>query len=355
MWLLSPLGRVRLGLLVLVLAAGTLAPAWVRAEMPAIARADDVALTRLAGRARALEISPWNQYRGDHFQVVGDVDRSVLQSTSQILDRLADDFVAHFRSRGFRVALPPYWLSAVVLKDHPMFQAYLGHEILRSQWREEHVTGMYVASLNYSFFYIRRPPGPGPAGRPRPATSLIDPGDLVTWAHEATHELCYNTGLISRWGDAPSCIKEGLAQYCEDRRLSGPSTIGGIDRTAFNKLATAPRKGLTWIALEQLLTEDDLAMGREGTDRTSEFYGEGWALVHLLMTRHTAAFRSYLEAIPRIGPDAPKRLEVARAQLGDLEQLDREFKPYAEQLLGTRILPAPQPARAVGEAPGPPR
>lgn len=326
---------VRLGALLVFLNAWVIAPA--RGDLPRPAKADDVALLRLDGRARALGFRTWNQHRGQHFQVVGDVAPAVLQWTSRILDPIADDFVAHFRARGFRVSLPPYWLSAVVLNDHAGFQAYLGHDLLKTEWRAEHLAGLYVNSLNCCFFF-KHPP---PAGRP--ATVFLESKDWVTWTHEATHELCYNTGLTSRWADSPKCINEGLAQYCEEHSLSRPPVIGGLDRTAVKKLAAAPRHGLTWIPLEQLLTDDEIANGRDGTERVSEFYGESWALVHLLMNRRTAAFRSYLEALPRRGPDAPKRLDVARAQLGDLSALDRELKAYAEGWLGQRIAPAPRP------------
>jgi hypothetical protein len=317
-----------------------------RADTPAPARPDDVALERLHARARALGFTTWNQQRGEHFQIVGDVEPVVLRATSQVLDKLADEFVAHFRARGFRVALPPYWLSAVVLEGHKEYQTYVGHANLGNEWRFEHISGIYIGSLNYCFFFDSTPRGK------RSATGLPSESDLKTWVHEAAHELCYNTGLVPRWTDAPKAMTEGLAEYCEDHRLSAPSPIGGIDSKAVRRLSGVARKGQSWIALDQLLVDDEILSGRDGGERVDQFYGEGWALVHLLMTRHTEGFRSYMEVLPRRGPDAPDRLELARRHLGDLEQLDKELKQYAEEVAKVQFKPAVRRTASPAAAPG---
>ena len=45
--------------------------------------------------------------------------------------------------------------------------------------------------------------------------------NMETLAHEGTHQLSFNTGLLSREGDMPLCIVEGLGTYGEARKTSG--------------------------------------------------------------------------------------------------------------------------------------
>ncbi len=55
-------------------------------------------------------------------------------------------------------------------------------------------------------------------------------------AHEATHQLCYNTGLLNPKGDTPAAIVEGLACYSEARRLRGRSEPGLLNSERLDSL-----------------------------------------------------------------------------------------------------------------------
>ena len=66
--------------------------------------------------------------------------------------------------------------------------------------------------------------------------------NMETLTHEATHQLCFNTGLLEREADIPTSIVEGLAMYCERRRLFGRSEPGQPNLRRLEELAHIRRR-----------------------------------------------------------------------------------------------------------------
>ncbi len=93
---------------------------------------------------------------------------------------------------------------------------------------------------------------------------LIEKGagrkNVTTLAHEGTHQLTFNTGLLNRRGDAPRAVVEGLAVYSETRSLHGPAVPGQINGTRLDDLAHIQRRE-KWISATDLLTDDAATFG----------------------------------------------------------------------------------------------
>ena len=71
-------------------------------------------------------------------------------------------------------------------------------------------------------------------------------------AHEATHQLSFNTRLLNRKGDTPAAIVEGLACYGETRRKRGRSEPGLLNSERLDDLAHVQRR-VKWIEHADLL------------------------------------------------------------------------------------------------------
>jgi Protein of unknown function (DUF1570) len=148
-------------------------------------------------------------------------------------------------------------------------------------------------------------------------------------------EVYFNTGLLDRHGDAPKAIVEGLAMYGEVRPSTRPggSALGQLNRMRLTDLAKGQRRGLAWLTVERLLT-DDRPLAQAATHLGLLAYAESWLLVYLLMKdpARLPDFRAYLKAV-RARRGASSRLDDARTHLGDLARLDRDLRAYSVRLL----------------------
>ncbi len=156
---------------------------------------------------------------------------------------------------------------------------------------------------------------------------------MRTLAHEGTHQLNFNTGVLERLGDVPACILEGLAMYSEVRKLSGRTPPGGVNRERIESLARMQRTGVPWLPVERLLCDDVLLRAGPGP-RILMAYSESWLLIDYLLKDPSlrVAFRRYLATI-RSRSNRENRREDAQKHFSDLEDLDRSLRSYSVQLL----------------------
>jgi hypothetical protein len=156
---------------------------------------------------------------------------------------------------------------------------------------------------------------------------------LQLLAHEATHQLTFNTGLFGRRGDVPRCIGEGLAQYGEIRRTGGRTAPGQPHKTNLYVLVRARRFGPPWYTIAQLVGDDRAFLQNPSARLLQVAYAQAWLLTDYLMKDRSRVqrFRAYLEAIrSRSGPE--HRLDDAKKHLGDLERLNQDLVSYFVRL-----------------------
>ncbi len=192
---------------------------------------------------------------------------------------MAADYLDHYRAKGFPVALPERRLTVVILDDDRSFAAYSGNKGLRMVPRRTDpapsIHGYFSRKDNRLQIFDHRSLGPQLAARPGYE-------NLRTLAHELTHQLTFNTGLLDRRGDVPACVVEGLAMYGEVRKLTGRTAPGQINRMRIDNLAAMQRRRIPWIPVAQLLA-DDHHVGNAATHEGLLAYAESWLLVDYLM------------------------------------------------------------------------
>jgi hypothetical protein len=274
------------------------------------------ALRRAEARARKVTTRPLVMLKSAHYQAIGDASEPFIRLTLADCEEMAADFLHHFRSRGFDVKLPDRRMTVIVFRDERPF-------LKLAEKTPPGTMGFYSLSANWlALFDFRNVPmnphGPGQT-------------NMETLTHEATHQLTFNTGLLARQSDIPLSIIEGLAMYCERRRLFGRNEPGQPNLRRLDELAHIRRRE-PWIGVAELLVDDRACFRRSG-DRLLLSYSESWLLVYHLMNDRARLpqFRAYLEVL-RTRTDNTRRLEDARAHFGDLARLDGELRQEAVRL-----------------------
>jgi hypothetical protein len=305
-------------------AAGSVAALGELAAVNRAARAADAAkstveaeeLRRAETRARQVTTRPLLMRRSAHYQAIGDASEPFIKLTLADCEKMAAEFLHHFRSRGFDVKLPDRRLTVIVFRDERPF-------LKLAEKTPPGTMGFYSLSANWlALFDFRNVPmnphGPGQT-------------NMETLTHETTHQLTFNTGLLARQSDTPLSIIEGLAMYCERRRLFGHNEPGQPNLRRLDELAHILRRE-PWIGVAELMVDDRACFRRSG-DRLLLSYSESWLLVYHLMNdpARLPQFRAYLEVL-RTRRDSTHRLEDARAHFGDLARLDGELRQEAVRL-----------------------
>jgi len=263
-----------------------------------------------------------------HYQAIGDAAEVFMKSALIDCEQLAVDFLKHFKARGFDLHAPERTLILLVFRDDRSFGRFFHIPSLpeaASKGIGAQMTGAYDRSTNLLNLFD---------WRNVPMASRTPHRNTHTIAHEGTHQLSFNTGLLERSGDIPVSIVEGLGTYGEPRKVMGPSPLGRINLRRLDDLAKIQRVE-RWIPLRELIVND--AILREGlVSRVSLAYAQSWLLIHFLMNddEFTLRFRHYLNVV-RARKTPEHRLDDAEKHLGDLDDLDRTLKAYSIRLLRT--------------------
>src|SRR5262249_30700544 len=142
------------------------------------------------------------------------------------------DFFRHFRRRGFDAREPAEKLMVAIFDTQKGFSAYAGVEMASA------VTGLYHTPSNRLIVYDYGTNRDFLEGKRR-GEELVrgsrsdlererlsvhvsrhfrdrrDDTNVSAIMHEVAHQLSFNAGLLSRTGDTPAWLVEGLAVYCE--------------------------------------------------------------------------------------------------------------------------------------------
>ena len=278
-------------------------------------------LERAQSRVRAVTRRPLLNMNSEQYQAVGDATEAFMKLTLNDCENLAREYLAHYQEQGFDVKRPERRLTLVVFHDE---RPYLEFARKFASGVSAYTWGFYSKTENWLvLFDFRNVP-------------QVEKGaglnNVTTLAHEGTHQLTFNTGLLNRRGDAPRAVIEGIATYSETRSLRGPAVPGQINGTRLDDLAHLQRRE-KWISATDLLTDDAAALGTT-LDHSLLAYAEGWLLVYYLMKTpvRLPQFQAYLKTISE-RTDKNHRYDDAEKHFGDIERLDQDLRREAIRLL----------------------
>ncbi|WP_435007113.1 DUF1570 domain-containing protein [Tundrisphaera lichenicola] len=292
-WLLGTLGGLALG--------------------PKLARGDQ-ALDAIQAKAKAAGLEPFEVSESTNYRGIGDASRSYREEALAICEEVAEDYRKHFTLKKFNLTSPVDKLTVVILKGPKSYSAFEGEDL------GDAVGGHYDLRANRLVIFDFR----GPGANPRAAAAEVD--NTLTLVHEATHQLTYNTGVLDLASDVPLCVSEGLGTYAETWRPHRRGEIGQVNFRRRKGLELARGAGPRWFPLETFLANDSIFDSPDPSTQQVA-YAESWMFVYRMMkdSSKLTRFRNYLQAL-RENRDPAKRLEIARAHLGDLARLDREIR-----------------------------
>jgi hypothetical protein len=288
---------------------------WASASVKA--EGNDV-LDAIRTRGRNAGLAAFGINESDHFSVIGDAPEVYRREILDVCKSLANSYQAHFREKGFTISLPKQPFILVVLSGPRSYAAFLGEDPGPA------VGGHYDREENYLVTFEFRQ---NDRRTPVPPERI----NTRTLAHETTHLLSFNTGPLDRHGDVPLCISEGLGTYAETWRPRGLGHYGQVNRYWLEVFALDRRRIKNWVPIPKLIADDDL-FDKEQTRNIA--YAESWATVKMLLSTKARLppFRRYLETI-RLRRAPAERVKDFRDTLGDLDELDREVKQYAETMI----------------------
>jgi hypothetical protein len=284
----------------------------------------DKELEVASDRVKQIVRSGLRTVRSAYFQAVGDAAESFMNLTLADCEQIQSDYLAHYQAKGFDVKRPERRLTLVILSDERPYA-----EFLRTYGQNTPLAtgGFYSRADNWLVLFDYR-------NVPMSARGAGDK-NIKTLAHEATHLLTFNTGLLSRLGDSPRSIVEGIAAYGETRSFRGRTEPGQLNASRLDDLAFVLRRQ-KWISAVELLTDDVAAFGKT-SDRWLLAYAESWLLVYYLMTApgRVSNLQAYLKKI-YARTDSNRRFDDAEKHLGDLDRLDQELRRASIRLQQSR-------------------
>ncbi|MGP0066473.1 MAG: DUF1570 domain-containing protein [Isosphaeraceae bacterium] len=263
--------------------------------------------------------------RSAHYLGTGDTSDALRSQALRDCEAVAADYLAHFQSHGFKVAMPATRLTVVILTDdrsRGAFNVGIGVRGIPIEMTQLLIpAGHYEPQTNRAIL-----------GLHARANKRAERLDLRLLAHEVTHQLTFNTGLLDRRGDVPRSIAEGFAEYGAVRK-TGRQIAPGYPHESVITLMTARRSHTPWYPVAQLLADDRPFLLGCFKRLQSLAYAQAWLLIHYLMIDRSRSegFRAYLEAI-RPRTDQEHRLDDAEKHLGDLDRLDKDLLAYFVRL-----------------------
>jgi Protein of unknown function (DUF1570) len=289
------------------------------ADQPPAAGDDEILQQEIEAHAKKVGIAPFRSSRTEHYLGTGDAPDLFREKALRICEWLVRDFLSHFIAKGFEVKAPNKRMPVVTLLDAKSYAAFAGAQAPLG------VAGFFDGATNRLVIFDNRAQGEA-------LREQAERDNLLALAHEAMHQLTFNTGLLNLAGDVPTCINEGLATYAEVRRPNGSTKLGQLNLRRLKGMTDILAAGSSWIPLEKLLVDDDLFLGNGDNNVIQLAYGQSWLLIYAFMSQpRPTQFRDYLKAIEE-RKDPTHRLDDAQKHLGDLNKVDQQLQQFAARL-----------------------
>jgi hypothetical protein len=272
-----------------------------------------------------------------HYVICHNTSDAYARWCGSLFERLYLAFYTFWRERGTQLQDPRWPLAAVVFDRRNSYADYSRPELGEAT---SSIVGYYSLRTNRMTMYdltgsdtINSSASRGTEEQiirilSRPQAERT----VATIIHEATHQLAFNGGLLTRYADIPLWVSEGIAIYFETPDLQskrGWRNIGGINRVRFPEFRQYTLRRPA-DSLRKLLSNDDRFRRAETAGAA---YAEAWALNYFLLRKHREAYVSYLKELskkrPLIDDEPQERIKLfTNALQMDLAALDAEFLRY---------------------------
>lgn len=299
---------------------------------------------------REQKLAPFARFESKHFVALSNADDRFSAHRLNNCELLYDLFFDYFRRKGFRLREPPGKLMVAIFDSQSGFEAYLGQRMSAS------VTGIYHTGTNrllvYDYgqnaaFVAQQKHEQGLARRigsdldrrryietvHRQAQEFRTEANIGTIMHEVAHQLAFNSGLMSREGDVPFWLAEGLACFCEATVNSAWQGIGELNPERIEPLIGPAQGHGRFIALFDLITRDDWLQAKPNMPSPLLVYAQSWALFRMLMTERPQALRHYLALSYGRRTGEHRLADFTQAFGSDLPRLELRYHEYVKEMV----------------------
>jgi hypothetical protein len=285
-------------------------------------------------------LPPVARYDSRRFTAISNASETFTVERLRNCELFHDQFLDHFRARGFAVHPPRQRLMIAIFDQPSGFEAYIGQKMPSSIAGVYHTPTnrlvLYDLNENRAFLANKQKALMQGAKLPslldqrrflsrieRQAADASADANLSTTMHECAHLISFNCGLLNRHADGPTWLIEGMANYCESTINGDWVTLGAPNLLRIRDLARA--RG-SYVPLEELIRDNAWRLDQ----RVMLGYAQSWALFHLLMEKEPARLEHYLELVN--GSRAPDyRLQHFREAFGDIAEMEGRLTQAMDQ------------------------
>lgn len=258
----------------------------------------------------------------EHWIIVSKAEKDFVDQVEATLERTHEVFFEQFENLGMELKPVRERLVCILIGNHEEFVKYV--QDLRGN--EPRGGGFYSSKTNRIIFFDNRTKKDrrGPAER-------AEKNNFGKTAHEAAHQLAFNTGVQKRGAGYPAWMGEGLASNFEPK--SPDAKFGMFDAPPSTRTRALPKmeKRVGLFPLEEFVS-----MTRpKDKKKTGVMYAQGSAFFRFLANERPKELVAYLGAMATRKRGKPKQEEWARIfaeSFGPPEDLEEPWKKFLKTL-----------------------
>jgi hypothetical protein len=272
-----------------------------------------------------------------------------LDAYREIFEGVFSEVSAFLAARELPANAPALPLVALVFANHDHFKSYCQRD--NTQWSPD-LRGYYSLKTN-RVVVVDAVPESGDNSSPTAEPSSTAPQSakllggtlsartIDTIIHETTHQIGFNVGIHSRFGQSPQWLVEGLALHLESNRVRTrahgrklkPAEQVNPERLEWFRREYSNRRTLGDVAA--IVASDEL-FNRHSFDA----YSLSWALTCYLSTGRSkdenARFSAYVQKAASRGPfenySTQERLQDFRDAFGDPATIEQGLLRFLEEM-----------------------
>jgi hypothetical protein len=280
--------------------------------------------------------------RTKHYVIGYDTSRAYANWCKSLLERLYRAFLNYWTRRGFELRDPDLPLTVLIFSHSDMYRQYARVELGDAA---DTIVGYYSLRTNRILMYDLTG-AEALRGRGARRGSVAEINHMLnhpqaeplvaTVIHEATHQIAFNCGLMTRYADVPLWVSEGLAIYFETPDLESSDGWRGIGEVNRSRLARFQRNlpARSAGSLASILADDERM---RNLSTSADAYAEAWAVNHFFIHQRSQQYVEYLRMLSKkkelVWDDRQTRLDEFKKHFGhDMEALDQQFVRYMQKL-----------------------
>lgn len=280
----------------------------------------------------------WQQKDSAHFTVLY-TDSRIAHKTADMLEKMYEEYFEFFESTDFAIKRPVKKLEWVIFDSQ---QEFINYSTVSDFMDMSYVDGYYssrtnrVALMKPDSRQVSREDSMPPAfGFDRKNNATVkfenhsDESYMKKVAHEAAHQLSFNSKLQNKDSLYPFWVSEGIAMNFENIALVD---FGAANQERKEHLIKCYRQGRL-LSFEQLIVITKVPCFSASEVRT--LYSQSWGFFNFLYKNYSSELKDYLKFLASetsIHRDKDQLLKEFKSHFKDYYELKAQWYIFLEEL-----------------------